>query len=180
MDYIFCPGLQWQTRVGSICKDFLTKTCFSVYIICRHIRGSFCKYDDFFFLRRRQREARFTDSPFSNEIYRYGFFQVPKECQHDQILIFCIFPIESLFLPCHAYFDFLYGPFNNSISVNFTWFALLCHQKVGDILLFRHGALCLIWRNFRQPHSQYFSETKITFTKNAELTYIRKFIFLLF
>ena len=47
---------------------------------------------------------------------RFGFVAYII-CQHDQILIFCIFPSESLFLPSHAYFDFLYDLKGYSISL---------------------------------------------------------------
>ena len=41
-------------------------------------------------------------------------------------------------------------------SVNFTWYALLSHQKFDAIALFKPEALCLICCHFEQPQKKYF------------------------
>ena len=48
-------------------------------------------------------------------------------------------------------------------SVNFTWFALLSHEKIDDKPLFKCEALCLILCHFELSQNNHFCEIKTFF-----------------
>ena len=57
--------------------------------------------------------------------------------------------------------------------INFTWFALLSHQKFDERFLFKPGACYLIYHHFELPQKKYFWEYE-WISNNAEFTFMEK------
>ena len=63
-----------------------------------------------------------------------------------------IYSTKNMLFHTHHTFDF-----------NFTWFALLNHQRFDDRPLFKPETLCYIWHHVQDPQNKYSSEIKIVF-----------------